>query len=169
MDANAFRTALGRCGYNQATVAVLTDQGFSTTTEFLAFPINEVKPMLKALSRMTNHPDDVTFPYQANLKFEGFRRWLEYRSVRGETLTAGTFEGAVIVKWMKRVTELANATTTDGQDDPVPPKKLSSLADWESHDGMWLKYLGKHCNPTTGVLSPNKYRNPQFDNPENYV
>ena len=98
MDAHAFRTALGRCGYNQANVAVLTDQGFSTTTEFIALPINEVKPMLKALSRMTNHPHEVAFPYQANLKLEGFRHWLEYRSVRGETLTAGTFEGDVIVK-----------------------------------------------------------------------
>ena len=51
---------------------------------------------------MTAHPDGVAFPYQANLKLEGFRNWLEYRSVRGETLSAGTFGAKVIAKWMKR-------------------------------------------------------------------
>ena len=149
MAANAFRTALGRCGYDNATVGYLTQQGFTTTDQFLEFPINEVKPMLKTLAK--NLPDGVTLPYQFNLKFLGFRMWLEYRSVRGQDLDAGAYTGDVITKWMRRVTELANATTTDGQDDPVPPKRLTNLADWERHDGMWRTYLGQHRNPTTGV------------------
>ena len=67
MAANAFRTALGRCGYDNATVGYLTQQGFTTTDQFLEFPINEVKPMLKTLAK--NLPAGVTLPYQFNLKF----------------------------------------------------------------------------------------------------
>ena len=70
MDAAAFQSAIYQCGYDNPTATYLTSQGFTTTMEFQQFPINKFKNMMKAIAK--DLPNNVTFPYMAELKFQGF-------------------------------------------------------------------------------------------------
>ena len=145
-----FKAAVKRCGYNDATVTYIIEQGFDDAQSFMTVAVHQVPSMLKMMAKTP--PENGAFPFSANLQLHGFRMWLEYRLSRGQALKVSLFsDPPLIKKWTKRTQELFALNKEVASDELTPPKELTSFTQWEVFNDALLTFLAQHCNPTTGV------------------
>jgi hypothetical protein len=91
MAAVAFTAALGRCGFNAATVTNFQNQGFPTVNEFLSIFQETLDELFRTLSRKS--PAGVLYSVVSVLKVKAFKFFCTYHDVRGLVSDPTMFTG----------------------------------------------------------------------------
>jgi hypothetical protein len=147
-QANAFNTALTRCGFNADTTEAIIDEGFDTLAVLATVDEKDIDSMIKNVreTRRTLGAEaegDVTFPFLAIRRLKAMRNWATELVRTGRPLNAGAFVGAEINNAVSRLA--LETLRAEIQEDEVPdkPGELSDLTKWEIFWERWKSYLSR--------------------------
>jgi hypothetical protein len=159
-DPAAFSACLTHLGFDAPTRQLLNDQGIGTMGDLLHLPSVEVDRMVQHLSRWRPRAADdgedqapaATFPYLAVRKLKALRIWADYRTLRGQVPTPAVFDGAVIGRFLNRLTELEEAARTCKDDEDIKtPSQFASMSSWPSWMELFKTFLGQHRSVVAGT------------------
>ena len=143
----AFRAALGRIGFNDATQTALVENGFATIIDLATTDEMSLNHLNKHLAAWRDAAapaaDQVRMPFLALQKLKAMRYWVLAQTRIGGSTAAVGFDNLVAVatlKVMQAAKDLKEATEDTAIQKPVA---LSDINKWTKFWLMFSTYLGR--------------------------
>ncbi|MGH7974599.1 MAG: hypothetical protein ACREBR_03670 [bacterium] len=134
----AFRAALGRVGFDDATQVAIVDQGITTMDDLLLVGKDQVKQICK----MIRDKDNIVITFMQHQMLDAMRYWVSTRVRRGLAISAALFTRDVANECIQIMMVDTNESSEKAKTMSEPDKfKIDS--NWEVFKEAVLTYLGQ--------------------------
>jgi hypothetical protein len=155
MDADYLNALTTICGFNDATVDVIYDQGLEEPASLVDADLEEVIDGIKGMRKAHSGDPDINFPLPAVRHLEAFALWCQDTDRRGFVPESHNFDAAERDTMSKRVKELRAYKRSEADKPEV--KALADMSEYrtfiEAFENLLTTIRGAATAPLTYILS----------------